>query len=78
MGVAHGFFCLVKGEPLAMPAVRRERLAQEEARYKAAYAALMEGVERVLSRWSPKGLVPVVIKGSIWRRSIIRHRMCVP
>lgn len=47
----------------ALPSDRRERLAQEEARYKASYAALVEGVERVLARWSPKGLVPVVIKG---------------
>jgi hypothetical protein len=46
-----------------LPEDRRALLAQAGARYKASYVALMDGVERVLARWSSQGLVPVVIKG---------------
>ncbi len=46
-----------------LSAVRQDLLAQEEARYKASFVALMGGVERVLALWSPKGFVPVIIKG---------------
>lgn len=48
----------------AVPAARRDLLAQEEMRYKAASAVWRLEFEGILDRWAREGLTPCLLKGA--------------
>ncbi len=48
----------------SLPVERRERLAREEARYKAAAAVTWTEFEGILDRWAKEGLTPCLLKGA--------------
>jgi len=48
----------------SLPAARRDFLAQEEMRYKAAAAVLWSEFEGILDRWASEGLTPCLLKGA--------------
>ncbi len=49
---------------LALPEDRRERLARETGRYKAAAAVTWTEFEGILERWAKAGLTPCLLKGA--------------